>query len=363
MPAQLKSHFAMAFRQKIAEGGLKHDAGQVVVARALDKLSMSLADSSLNHGLLGRILRKNAPPPKGLYIWGEVGRGKTMLMDLFFAHAPVEKKRRIHFHAFMQEIHRARAALKSVPDIASEIARDSQLLCLDEMQIVDIADAMIIERLYDGLQEAGVVLVTTANIPPDGLYKDGLNRQNILPFIEKLKNGLDVISLDSAKDYRLGRMKARETFLSPASAENRVAFNEIWRDLTDGAQGQAEKLEVLGRTLTVPKAAHACASFTFFELCGEALGPPDYLAIARAYTTVFISGIPKLKAHQRNEMKRFILMIDTFYDAGTRVVALADGAAETLFAKNQHSFESQRTISRLKEMQSASWWGATIIET
>jgi cell division protein ZapE len=362
MPAGFNSCI-VAYRQKVADGSLKPDPAQEQVALALDKLATALARRTNGSGLLGKWVKSKQPKPKGLYIWGNVGRGKTMLMDLFFAYAPVEKKRRIHFHAFMQDIHRARAALKSVPEIARDIASEATLLCLDEMQIVDIADAMIIGRLYDGLQEAGVVLVTTANIPPDGLYKDGLNRQNILPFIEKLNAGMDVITLDSPRDYRLGRMRARETFLAPATAENRVAFNTIWRDLTDGAQGHSEKLDVLGRALTVPKAAHACASFTFFELCGEPLGPPDYLAIAKAFHTVFISGIPKLKAHQRNEAKRFIVMIDTFYDAGTRLVALAEATPETLFPKNQHSFESQRTVSRLREMQSASWWSASITET
>ncbi len=351
------SAFLKAYRQKLSEGDLRQDSGQDVVAYALEALSLELSAGQSGGGLFERWLGPRTDRPKGLYIWGDVGRGKTMLMDLFFAHAPADRKRRIHFHAFMQDVHRQRAATLTIPYIAKAIARDARLLCLDEMQIADIADAMIIERLYDGLIEAGVVLVTTANVPPDGLYKDGLNRQNILPFIARLQSDMKIVTLDSPKDYRLGRMKARETFLSPPTAAHRVAFNDIWRDLTDGAQGQAEKLAVLGRTLVVPKAAHACASFTFFELCGEALGPPDYLAIAKTYATVFISGIPKLKAHQRNEVKRFILMIDTFYDAGTCLVALADAPAETLFPKNQHSFESRRTISRLKEMQSNSWWG------
>jgi cell division protein ZapE len=351
------SAFLKAYRQKLSVGDLRQDSGQDVVANALEALSLELSAGQSVGGLFERWLGSRTNQPKGHYIWGDVGRGKTMLMDLFFAHAPVKRKRRIHFHAFLQDVHRQRATTLSIHDIAKAIARDATLLCLDEMQIADIADAMIIERLYDGLIEAGVTLVTTANVPPDGLYKDGLNRQNILPFIARLQSDMKIVALDSPKDYRLGRMKARETFLSPPTAAHRVAFNDIWRDLTDGAQGHAEKLAVLGRTLVVPKAAHACASFTFFELCGEALGPPDYLAIAKAYATVFISGIPKLKAHQRNEVKRFILMIDTFYDARVRLVALADAPAETLFPKNQHSFESRRTISRLKEMQSNSWWG------
>jgi cell division protein ZapE len=237
------------------------------------------------------------------------------------------------------------------------------VLCLDEMQIVDIADAMIVGRLYEAMLARGILLVTTSNLPPDGLYRDGLNRDLFQPFIDLLKDHMHVISLDAKKDYRLGRVRARETYLHPATAENRVAFNALWKDLTDGAMGHSETLEVMGRKRVVPKVAHACASFTFFELCGEALGPADYLAIAKAYRTIFISGLPKLKAHQRNEVKRFILMIDTFYDAGTRIVALAEAAPETLFPKNQHSFEAQRTISRLKEMQSAHWWGQTIVDT
>lgn len=286
-----------------------------------------------------------------------------MLMDLFFANIQGWPKQRVHFHGFMQDVHKARAKQKTIEQIADDIASDAKLLCLDEMQIADIADAMIIGRLFEALHSRGVVLVTTANLPPDGLYKDGLNRDQFLPFIAKLNQHLDVISLNGKVDYRLGRVRARNTYLSPATAENRVAFNRLWHDLTDGAMGRPQVLEVLGRKRHVPKAAHACASFTFFELCGEALGPPDYLAIAAAYRIVFLSGVPRLKAHQRNETKRFILMIDSFYDAKTRLVILADDKPEKLFPKNQHAFESQRSISRLKEMQSASWWGKSIVET
>jgi cell division protein ZapE len=231
------------------------------------------------------------------------------------------------------------------------------------MQIADIADAMIIGRLYEAFLQRGITLVTTSNLPPEGLYKDGLNRGLFLPFIAKLRESMDVVELPSPTDYRLGRVHAKATYLYPATAENRVAFNILWRDLTDGASGNSETLEILGRKRVVPKVAHSCAAFTFFELCGEALGPPDYLAIVRTYRTIFISGVPKLKATQRNEVKRFILMIDTFYDAGTRIVVLAETSPDDIFPKGHHGFESRRTISRLKEMQSVSWWGATIVET
>ena len=352
-----------AYRELLREGALKPDPAQEAVAQKLSQLAAVLNANPPggSGGFMDRLLRRKAEPPRGLYIFGEVGRGKTMLMDLFADAITAWPRLRIHFHAFMQEIHAKRQRLGGenvIGRIADELAGRAKLLCLDEMQIVDIADAMIIGRLYDALHERGVVVVTTSNLPPGGLYKDGLNRQLFLPFIARLENTMDVISLDSLRDYRLGRIRARETFLHPATAANRVAFNAIWRDLTDGAQGQVDMLDVLGRKLTVPKAAHGCASFTFFELCGEALGPPDYLAIARAYRTVFVSGIPRLKASQRNETKRFILMIDTFYDARLRLVALADAEPEALFPKNQHAFESRRAISRLKEMQSASWWGS-----
>jgi cell division protein ZapE len=353
-----------AYNQKLIHHQWKSDAGQVAVISKLDALqSVLAAQSQRKSGWLERWFASPKAPPRGLYIYGEVGRGKTMVMDLFFEQVEGWPKKRIHFHRFMQDIHKARANLKTIEQIANDLAVSARLLCLDEMQIVDIADAMIIGRLFEALHHRGVVLVTTANVPPDGLYRDGLNRDLFLPFIAKLNRELDVISLDSHKDYRLGRVRAQNTYLSPATAENRVAFNALWHHLTDGAMGKAEVLEVLGRKRFVPKAAHGCASFTFFELCGEALGPADYLAIAGAYPNVFMSGVPKLKAHQRNETKRFILMIDSFYDAKTRLVILAEDQPEKLFPKNQHAFESQRTISRLKEMQSASWWGKTIVET
>jgi cell division protein ZapE len=353
-----------AYRTKLAEHHLQPDEGQAQVARKLAELCGTLnATKPHKQGAFSKLFGKKPASLRGIYIHGDVGRGKTMLMDLFFEHVEGWPKQRIHFHAFMQNVHKARAQQKTIEQIADQLATDATLLCLDEMQIVDIADAMITGRLFEAMHQRGVVMVTTSNLPPDGLYKDGLNRDLFLPFIAKLNDSLDVISLDSMKDYRLGRIRADNTYLYPASADNRVIFNAHWQTLTEGAPGRIDMLEVLGRKLTVPKVARNCASFTFFELCGEPLGPADYLAISTAYSTVFISGVPKLKAHQRNETKRFILMIDSFYDARTRLIILADGPLDSIFPKNQHSFESARALSRLREMQSASWWGKTIVDT
>jgi cell division protein ZapE len=353
-----------AYLAKIADHQLQPDEAQGFVVRKLAELSQRLnAAAPPKPSHWGKFFTSPTSPPSGLYIHGGVGRGKTMLMDLFFETVEGWPKQRIHFHAFMQDVHKARSQKKTIEQIADQLAKDATLLCLDEMQIVDIADAMIIGRLFEAMHARGVVLVTTSNLAPDQLYKDGLNRDLFLPFIEKLIQSLEVICLASMKDYRVGRIRADNTYLHPASADNRVLFNAHWQTLTEGAQGRVDVLSVLGRGLTVPKAARNCASFTFYELCGEPLGPADYLAIASAYRTIFISGVPKLKAHQRNETKRFILMIDSFYDARTRLIFLADGPLDSLFPKNQHSFESARTLSRLREMQSASWWGKTIVDT
>jgi cell division protein ZapE len=346
-----------AYEAALADGRLKPDSDQLQVWMHLENLKQRLAEKPKS--IWQRLTHAPYQIPRGLYIHGDVGRGKTILMDLFFNSLTGVSKRRVHFHAFMQDVHAKRKILRSddvISTIADEFAHDTHLLCLDEMQITDIADAMIIGRLFEALAKRGVCLVTTSNLPPEDLYRDGLNRQLFLPFIAKLRSSLNVVALDSKTDYRLGRIRARDTFLHPATAANRVAFNAIWNDLTDTAPGRPEQLDVLGRKLTVPKTAHSCAAFTFNELCKEALGPPDYLALTKAYRTVFVSGIAKLETHQRNEAKRFIVMIDTFYDAGTRLVALADCAPEQVVPKGQHAFEFKRTVSRLKEMQSTSWW-------
>ena len=358
------------YQSKIETGAIKPDEAQALVARKLDGFAAALLDYDPKpSGFIARLIKpKNGPKPKGLYIQGEVGRGKTMLMDLFCAAADVEPKRRAHFHEFMQDIHvrlheARRGAKDPLQDVAKAVAAKARLLCLDEMQIADIADAMIVGRLFEILLAQGTVVVTTSNLKPSDLYADGLNRQLFLPFIHLMEERLDVVTLDSPTDYRLGRVKGRDTFIHPLGPAADRKLQDLWERLTDTEKGEPRSLEVLGRKLQVPQAAHGAARFTFADLCEAPLGPPDYLAIAKSFGTVFIEHIPVLTLRHRNPSKRFILLIDTLYDAHVRLVASAARPPEALYSKGHHAQEFGRTVSRLQEMQSASWWGAKIVET
>ena len=345
------------YERLIDSGKAKPDAAQLHVVAKLATLSDQLNQSPRPANILKRLFAHRPKPTwRGLYIYGEVGRGKTFLMDLFLNSVINVPKHRIHFHAFMQDVHAKRATTKSknvIADIADELSSKAKLLCLDEMQISDIADAMIIGRLFEALDVRGVCIVTTSNLPPDSLYKDGLNRQLFIPFIEWMNEHLDVIHLGDGVDYRLGRMASRKTYLVGKHASE---MNEIWNELTDHSAGESIAIDVLDRKLIVPKSAHSCARFSFAELCENPLGAPDYLALARNFRTIFIDDIPVIKASNRNEAKRFILMIDTFYDAKIKLVISAVAAPEKLYPVGPHKAEFARTVSRLNEMQSASWW-------
>ncbi len=357
-----------AYDRRRSANEIRADAAQLPIVQRLDALNEALAAMPKPGGLMG-FFRKAPEPPRGLYIVGEVGRGKTMLMDLFFAEASVEPKRRVHFHAFMQDVHARlhRARQSQVQDalapVAKAISSEARLLCLDEMQITDIADAMIVGRLFEGLLAGGTVIVTTSNLAPKDLYRDGLNRQLFLPFIGLIEQRLEAVMLASATDYRLGRVKAHETFLTPLGLETDARLQDLWRRLTDTERGEPMEVDVLGRRLHVPQAAHGCARFFFADLCEKPLGPPDYLALAHNFRTVFVEHIPALNPERRNEAKRFVLMIDTFYDARVRLVASSAQPPEGIYPAGDHAFEFGRTVSRLKEMQSASWWGKKIAET
>jgi cell division protein ZapE len=349
-----------AFAGKQQSGEIRNDPQQAAVVARLDDLATAL-ETREKQGLLGKLLQK-APTPKGLYIYGDVGRGKTYVMDLFFSSLPISHKQRTHFHAFMQDIHQRRQALKTgdvIAEISKDLASKVHVLCLDEMQITDIADAMIIGRLFEALMERGVVIVTTSNLPPGQLYKDGLNRDLFLPAIAMLNARLDVIPLQSPTDYRLGRIKAGESFVTPLGPKANAHVQAVWEKLAETPKGAPLELPVLGRTLHVPEQAHGCARFSFAQLCEAALGPPDYLALASHFKTIFLENIPVLKSSQRNEARRFILLIDTLYDAHVRLVASSAAPPERIYPRAEFA----RTVSRLQEMQSASWWGQKIVET
>jgi cell division protein ZapE len=309
----------------------------------------------------GRKAAKQDKYLTGLYIYGGVGRGKSMLMDLFFESAPVTPKRRVHFHAFMQEVHAGiHAARESnvqdpVRPVADEIAEGATLLCFDEFQVTDITDAMILGRLFDALFDRGVVVVATSNRPPEDLYKHGLNRQVFLPFIAILKERLDVHELASAIDYRQGLDEEERRYFSPLGSQASAGMEAAWRRETNGWEAAPLSVPVRGRRIIIPQAADEAGRASFADLCERPLGPGDYLEIARRFRVFFVEGIPRLAEARHNEAKRLVTLIDAFYEARVKLYCSADVPPEQLFVAGEGAFEFTRTASRLAEMQSAGW--------
>jgi cell division protein ZapE len=354
----------------VAAGEIERDRAQEALAQKLTELEVRLADhrlarkSSSLGWLFGR--RENHAPITGLYIFGEVGRGKTMLMDLFFAGSTVERKRRVHFHEFMidvhERVHAFRQKLKRgeitesdpVRLTANTVADETQLLCFDEFQVTDIADAMIMGRLFTRLFELDVVVVATSNVAPDELYKDGLNRALFLPFIALLKERLEVVRLAARTDFRLEKLSGRPIWHVPADAAAAAALDEAWRRLTGGHRGMAQTLAVKGRMVRVPQAAMGIARFSFDDLCEQPLGAADYLKIAQEFHTLILDRVPVMDYAQRNAAKRFIALIDTLYDHGVKLIASAEAAPDGLYLATEgyEAGEFKRTVSRLIEMQS-----------
>lgn len=380
-----------AYRALEKEGEVKPDEDQLRILGYFERLygeleqypeiagsskGLSIKSWRLSHFF--RWSGADKKPPRGLYIYGGVGRGKSMLMDLFFDVAPLKAKKRVHFHEFMLDVHarmkawramggKERAALGGrateddpIPPVARQMATEATLLCFDEMQVSDIADAMILSRLFRELLELGVIVVATSNRLPDDLYKNGLNRQLFMPFIEKINTEFDILCLDGPTDYRFDRLQGVETYYSPVNEDTTQKLSDAFFRLTDREVDNRDKvpsaeLLVQGRTLFVPKSARGVAVFSFKRLCVNPVGSADYLTIARAYHTVIMVAVPRLSKEKRNEAKRFVTFIDALYEHGVKFLCSAEAPPADLYPAGDGSFEFERTVSRLMEMQSQTY--------
>ncbi len=369
-----------AYRALRESGQLRADPDQEQAAARLDSLATALEATRTQSGsALKRFFSRTPPPaPRGLYLWGGVGRGKSMLMDLFFHNVRVPNKRRVHFHAFMLEVHAAIHAYRAmnpaartqlygrdagddpIPPIARALATSARLLCFDELQVTDVADAMILGRLFRSMLDEGVTMVATSNRAPDDLYKHGLNRELFLPAIALLKEHLAVLPLNGATDFRLARLSGMPVYYTPNGPEATAALSQAFFRLTDfpvedRANVPSETLDVNGRDLFVPKALKGVAVFSFRRLCDNPLGAADYLAIARRFHTVILVGVPVMGPELRNQARRFVTLIDVLYEHCVKLLCAADAAPDALYVSGDGSFEFERTASRLHEMQSAAY--------
>lgn len=358
------------YRQRLRDGTLRPDSVQLLAIEKLQSLHQALKGyrpTAGRPGLMARLgfgRRQEGPePPQGLYLFGDVGRGKSMLMDLFFEAAPLVQKRRVHFHAFMQEIHarlhdwrqstRHNAkATDPLPRIAEDVAAEACLLCFDEFHVQNIADAMILGRLFEALFAQGVVVVATSNVAPDDLYAGGLQRERFLPFIALIQDKLDVLALEGPTDYRMTRLKGVAVYYCPLDAAAYAAMDHAFQRLGAGEHGGPEVVTVQGREILVPRAVSGVAWFRFSDLCARPLGAADYLALARRYHTLLVSDIPIMSPDQRNEARRFMTLIDSLYEHATKLICSAAAAPHGLYPQGEGAREFLRTISRLVEMQS-----------
>jgi len=370
LPNSAKISLPAHYDALVAAGVIESDPAQVAAVQRLESLALKLGERALASkgralGWLFARRRPDSAPVKGLYIWGSVGRGKTMLMDMFFARAGGVTKRRAHFHAFMADVHerihafRARVKAGEIRDgdpiapTARAIAAEASLLCFDEFTVTDIADAMILGRLFNVLFDEGVTLVATSNVEPSRLYEGGLNRTLFLPFIDRLTQNVDVLRLEARTDFRLEKLAGAAVYHQPLGDEATQALDRAFARLTGQAQGEAATLEVKGHRLEVPQAAFGVARASFADLCARAYGASDYLALARRFHTLVLDDVPVLEAENRNEAKRFIILIDTLYENRVKLVASAAAEPHLLYRADhgREAFEFDRTASRLIEMR------------
>ena len=360
----------------VEAGEIERDLAQEAVVAKLDGLQNRLTDQRFDRkvSVLGRLFSRrekqaSAVPMRGLYVHGEVGRGKTMLMDLFFATCPIKRKRRAHFHEFMADVHdrvhayrqklKTGAIVDKDPIIltAADLAAQASVLCFDEFHVTDIADAMILGRLFTQLFARGVVVVATSNVVPDDLYKDGLNRALFLPFIRLLKEHMEVMRLEARTDFRQEKLVGVKVWHVPADRAAKAALDETWRRVTHGHESRGHELVVKGHIVRVPRAAMGAARFTFHDLCGQPLGAGDYLRIAQEFHTLMVDHIPVIRAEQRNEAKRFITLVDALYDYAVELIASAEAEPAQLYEGEDgyEAHEFKRTASRLVEMASEAY--------
>ncbi|MEL6621955.1 MAG: cell division protein ZapE [Pseudomonadota bacterium] len=351
------------YNSRVESGALQHSDAQAAALDALDDVRRAVVAADRTQlGFFGRLFgAKPDAAPRGLYLWGGVGRGKTMLMDLFFENLPIKQKRRIHFHEFMADVHdRIGVARKQfpgdpIPIVAKQIASDAKVLAFDEIHVTDIADAMILGRLFRALFESRVTVVSTSNVPPEGLYKNGLNRDLFLPFIELIGAHMDVHAIADGADYRLEKLVGQALYFVPLTTETDRAIQLLWLEFTNGFACGAQKVRSLGRTIEVPRGCEGHAWFSFAELCDSPLGARDYLAIAKRYHTVFLVDVPELGPEKRNAARRFINLVDTFYDLHVCLVITAEAEPKAIYQAGDGVELFERTISRLMEMRSAAY--------
>ena len=357
----MPSHIARAYAERLKSGQWTADPAQKAAVEALTQLEKDLG----KRGLFG-----GAPEVRGVYLWGPPGRGKSILMDLFCANAPEPRKTRAHFHAFMARVHdlvrqwregdsKSRKAVfgthkgdDPIPPIAKLIASEARLLCFDELQVTDIADAMILGRLFEALFEDKVVLAITSNRAPEDLYKNGINRQLFVPFIDIIRDRCAVVETAGARDWRLDRLSSAQVWHTP---DDRAGFEELWRELKGGEPEEPAHLAVLGRDVVVERTVGSMARARFADLCGRPLGPQDYLAVAARFHTLFLEDVPILGPSNQQEARRLVTLVDALYEAKTKLIVLAAARPEALYTEGVGAFEFERTVSRFNEMQSKDW--------